>query len=107
MENFENIKVGDKVIIHYRWSNDYVEDVTKVTKTTFTAGGAVFRKDSGWERGGDKWTPKSAHVATEEKIEEIRKENLKRKYVSYLSTKVKYEDLPLEKLQEIYDIIKK
>lgn len=106
MDKFENIQVGDQVIVHQRWSGDSIETVTKVTKTTFTAGSRTFRKDSGWERGGDKWTPSHADIATEESMAKVMEGQMKAKYVRYFSS-FNYGELPLDKLQEIYQIIKK
>lgn len=106
MGKFDNIQVGDQVIVHHHWTEDTLETVDKVTKTTFTAGSFTYSKDTGWQRGGDRWTPNRADPATPEEILRVKAEALKRKYVNYLS-KYKYDELPIEKLEEIYQIIKK
>lgn len=60
MASFDDIKVGDEVVIHppnSRMSNSprYVAKVERVTRTQFVAGDYRFRKDSGSYIGGDGW----------------------------------------------------
>ena len=65
MASFDDIKVGDEVVIdppNSRMSSSprYVAKVEHVTRTQFVAGGYRFRKDSGSHIGGDGWH--NAHV---------------------------------------------
>ena len=60
MASFDDIKVGDEVVIdppNSRMSNRprYVARVEHVTRTQFIVGGYRFRKDSGSYIGGDRW----------------------------------------------------
>jgi len=52
--NFDNISVGDKVLVHTR-RFAYPRTVTRVTRTQFTAGGVNYRRSNGYEVGGDEW----------------------------------------------------
>ena len=106
MENFDNIKVGDKVIVHTRWHGDLIETVKKVAKTTFSTDSATFYKNTGWQRGGDTWTPKRAELATEERAAEVMKAQRKVRLANYLRG-FDFYSLPIEKLEEIYNLTKK
>jgi len=60
MASFENIGVGDEVVIdppNSRMSNRprYVAKVDRVTRTQFVVDGYCFRKDGGRYLGGDGW----------------------------------------------------
>lgn len=43
---------------------------------------ARFRRDSGWQCGGDRWSMKSISVPTEKEISDIKEENLRKALIS-------------------------
>lgn len=106
MENFEDIKVGEKLIMNRLWYDSQVGTVEKVTKTTFTVNGIVFNKNSGRQRGAyDSYSYWYVSRATEEQLARIKMETATKNYVNYLK-KFDYSKLPFEKLQEIYKLTK-
>lgn len=57
MRNFNNIKVGDKVVVcssngYHWWNGERPQEVTRVTKSYFEVDGNLYRKDNGECRGG-------------------------------------------------------
>ena len=64
---FDDIKVGDVVILQTPYRST-IEKVTSVAKTIFCAGGIRFRKDDGWQYGGDKYTSVLVRRGTNEEI---------------------------------------
>jgi hypothetical protein len=50
MENFDNVKVGDKVIVVTNWGL-HIKEVTHVTPKRFKVGNDVFNKCDGSEYG--------------------------------------------------------
>ena len=106
---FENVKIGDKVVIRRRFSKSSIATVKKVNKASFVVDcgnyDMTFMTLSGKEKGGDKWTSAYAYPATEEMIEKVRKENMKSNYLYAISI-CKFEDLPYETLEQIYNLIK-
>ena len=105
---FEDIKVGDTVIIDQRWQGSHIVKVSKVTKASFTVdwGNAQisFSKNGGWQRNGDKWTPWHAHEATEDRIREIREAQFRAKLLRRI-TNYKFEDAPTALLYQVCQII--
>lgn len=75
--SFADVKVGDEVIIAppgYGRSRRSVCKVERVTATQFTAGGYRFRKNSGWQIGGDTYHSARARHATPELIQAVQLE---------------------------------
>jgi predicted transcriptional regulator len=106
MEIFDDIKVGEKLIMSRLWFDPQVGVVEKVTKATFTVKGIVFNKKDGHQRGAhDSYTYWHVSRATEERLAEIEKNTKIKSYVAYLQ-KVDYSKLPLETLEEIYNLTK-
>lgn len=77
MASFEDIKVGDEVIIDPPFSSKprYVAKVERVTKKQFVAGGYRFRKDSGSQVAGDTWSFAVVHHPTPELLAKVNTEN--------------------------------
>ena len=107
---FEDIKVGDKVIVEPHWGTNYVAVVKKVGKASFVACRGTheitFLKRSGREKGGDSWTPTYARLATEELIEKTEKECRKEKYIRTCQN-FDFKSLSYETLEQIYNILTK
>lgn len=109
MAEFENVKIGDKVVISRHFGGRSIATVKKVNKASFVVDcgnyDMTFMTLSGKEKGGDSWTPTYAYPATEELIEKVRKENRKANYI-YAIRNCKFEDLSYETLEQIYNLIK-
>lgn len=105
MEKFDDIKVGEKLIMSRLWYDPQVVTVEKVTKATFTANGVVFNKSDGYQRGGDSYTKWHVYTATEEQLSKAERDATTKRYANYLKN-FDYSKLPLEKLQEIYNLTK-
>lgn len=69
----DNVKVGDKLIMTSRW-NRTILTVEKAQKNFVIAKGYKFRKSNGTLVSSDCWTSASAEIATEEDLEDFRKE---------------------------------
>lgn len=107
MARFDNIKVGDKVIISGQSFGKGVATVTKVNKTSFVCNCGSFNltfKFDGIERGGDIWTRWVCLPWTKETEDEIIIENHRRKLLNKIN-KTSFNDLSTEKLEEIFKII--
>ena len=104
MKELKDLVVGDDVLVtgmYYR----RIAKVDKVTKTQIIANNARFRRDSGWQCGGDRWNVRRISVPTEKEMTEIKEENLRKKLIFAISsTNFKY--LPIAKLEQVYNIIK-
>lgn len=103
----KNLKVGDKVIVHYAGRGFVprsVQIVTKINKTTVVVGRDLYSL-AGVSRGGDAWSKTYIFPYTEEEENKILLEEEHRKLQFYLSNRVKWDDLPIEKLREIYKIV--
>lgn len=58
MNDFDDVKVGDKIFIdqgRYGAMDCHVLEVTRVTKTQFVAGGRSYKKDRGLRIGDSTW----------------------------------------------------
>lgn len=104
MKELKNLVVGDDVLVsgmHHR----RIAKVDKVTKTQIVVNNARFRRDSGWQCGGDSWSRKSISVPTEKEISDIEEENL-RKTLIYVISSSDFERLSTDKLKQVYNIVK-
>ena len=104
---FEDIKVGDTVIISSPW-NKTIGEVVKVTKTTFCTEKARFRRDDGrlWGTSRDYCT-RYAKKATEEEIRELRIEATRQKLYFKVKGLLEHHYPSLEDLKEIHSILNK
>lgn len=57
MKELKDLVVGDNVLVTSRYYR-CIAKVDKVTKTQIIANNARFRRDSGWQYGGDSWNRK-------------------------------------------------
>lgn len=105
MEELENLKVGDKVIVSGLYCHDRVIQVERVTNKYIFVESVKFSKAFGrlsWCRTS------SAHIkpATEEDIRRVEEETEKRNIVNYL-TKIHFKELSYETLVAIRNIVEK
>jgi len=102
MENFENVKVGDKVVLGYAWHDD-IEEVIRVTATLFvTKRGYKFRKKDGCEQGRGYV---HARYATPEDIERIA---LERNHIELVRKcgDIRFKTLSIQQLEDILKIVR-
>ena len=105
--NFENVKVGDNVVIAGRFTApDTVGVVEKVTNTCFVVKGLYYYKKDGWQRGGDTWTRSHVRWATEDVLQQMRERETRDIMVRYITMKFDYNNVPTDKLKEVYETIK-
>lgn len=104
MKELKDLVAGDDVLVT-GISHRCIVKVDKVTKTQIVVGNTRFRRDSGWQCGGDRWNVRRISVPTEKEISEIKEETLRKKLIFAISsTNFKY--LPIAKLEQVYNIIK-
>ena len=104
MKELKDLVVGDEVLVigmHRR----RIAKVDKVTKTQIVVNNARFRRDSGWQCGGDSWNRKSISVPTEKEISDVEEENL-RKALIYVISSSDFERLSTDELKQVYNIVK-
>jgi ribosome biogenesis protein Tsr3 len=89
MAKFDDIKVGDQVIVnpHGYGRNRYLATVERVTATQFVADGCRFTK-RGWKLGHSTYLSAKADVATPELIQQVQVEQRYRKAQDKLRRKL-------------------
>lgn len=102
MSEFENLKVGDKVIISQTIWGERISKVTRVTNKQIEVGYCRYWKESGKQVGG------GSHllIATEERIKQIEDRKKLIELCAFLNS-THWEDLSLESLTTIVDCVKK
>lgn len=103
MKELKDLQVGDDVIVA-GMSCRRIAEIDKVTKTQIVVGNTRFRRDSGWQCGGDRWNVRRISVPTEKEISEIKEETLRNKLIFAISSS-NFKYLPIAKLKQIYNII--
>ena len=73
MAEFDDVKVGDQVVISNRHNTLRLASVEKVTKTQFIAGGVRFTR-YGREVGADSWSFSTVQQATTELVARVHAE---------------------------------
>ena len=104
MKEFKDLVAGDDVLVISRYYRR-IAKVDKVTKTQIIANNARFRRDSGWQYGGDSWNRKSISVPTEKEISDIKEENLRNNLV-YAISSFDFKRLSTDELKQVYNIVK-
>lgn len=104
MKELKDLVVGDDVLVtsmcHRR-----IAKIDKVTKTQIVVDNVRFRRDSGWQCGGDSWNVKSISVPTEKEISDIKEENLRETLIYAIST-FDFKRLSTDELKQVYNILK-
>ena len=104
MKELKDLVVGDDVLVVGR-SCRRIAKIDKVTKTQIVVNNARFRRDSGWQYGGDSWNRKSISVPTEKEISDIKEENLRNTLV-YAISSFDFNRLSTDELKQVYNIVK-
>ena len=104
MKELKDLVVGDDVLVtsmcHRR-----IAKIDKVTKTQIVVNNARYRRNSGWQCGGDRWNVKSISVPTEKEISDIKEENL-RETLIYSISSFDFKRLSTDELKQVYNILK-
>lgn len=106
MENLEDIKVGDKVILYRRFQDRTVCKVDRLTKKFIIVEGRKYRKKDGFEAGDCGIYVSSIGIATEQEITEIEEENKRDAIIGYIRN-FRLSTLPIDVLEKVYKLIKK
>lgn len=106
MENLEDIKVGDKVILYRRFQDRTVCKVDRLTKNFIIVEGRKYRKKDGFEAGDYEIYVSSIDIATEQEITEIEEENKRDAIIAYIRN-FRLSTLPTDVLERVYELIKK
>ena len=104
MKELKDLIAGDEVLVTGTFHRR-IAKIDKVTKTKIVIDNARFRRDSGWQCGGDSWNRESISVPTEKEISDIKEENL-RKTLVYTISSFNFERLSIDELKQVYNIIK-
>lgn len=104
MKELKDLQVGDIVLIRSTF-NKRLAKVSKITKTQIVVDGTRYRKESGWQCGNDRWNCGILSIPTEDEIKSIREEEL-RKRLFYAISDFDFRNLSLDKLRQVYNIIK-
>lgn len=91
MNDLENAKIGDKLIVEGRW-NKQLLTVEKVQKNFVIAGNCKFRKATGYLVPTDRWNVVSAKIATKEDISDYYKERKRNRMINQCK-KIVFENL--------------
>lgn len=106
MENLEDIKVGDKVILYCKFQGRTVCKVERLTKNFIIVEGCKFRKKDGFEAGDCGIYVSSIGRATEQMIAEIEEEHKRYAIIEYIRN-FRLSTLPTDVLEKVYELIKK
>ena len=104
MKELKDLVAGDDVLVIGMYHRR-IAKVNKVTKTQIIIDNARFRRDSGWQCGGDRWNMKSISVPTEKEISDIKEENLRNTLIYAIST-FDFKRLSTDELKQVYNIVK-
>lgn len=107
MNELENVKVGDFVVLRGSYAHDdCLRKVERVTKSQIIVNKRRYRKNDGRIVGGGGWSYCYIRPATENDIERINKVRHKNKLLAFIR-KADLDNLSLESLQTICDVMKK
>lgn len=102
MSEFENLKVGDKVIVSERFWGEMIRNVMRITNKQIVVCNRHYWKENGKEAGGSSYLL----IATEERIKQIEDRKKATELCAFLNM-THWEDLSLESLTTIVDCVKK
>lgn len=104
MKELKDLVVGDDVLVK-GMNHRRIAKVDKVTKTQIVVDNVRFRRDSGWQCGGDRWNVRIISVPTEKEISDIKEENLRNTLIYAIST-FDFKRLSTDELKQVYKIVK-
>ena len=108
IENFDSLKVGDKVIIYGRYGSKGIATIDRITKTEIVVDdGTKFRKSDGMQVGHSMWSSYSCiAIATKERVEKMERERDIRNMRNYIERCLnRFNDKQLESICQLVDTI--
>lgn len=105
MKELKDLVAGDDVLVEGS-SSRRIAKIDKVTKTQIVVNNARFRRDSGWQCGGDRWNVRKISVPTEKEISDVKKEENLRKTLIYAISSFDFKRLSTNELKQVYNIVK-
>jgi hypothetical protein len=105
MKELKDLVAGDDVLVIGMHRRRIIAKVDKVTKTQIVVDNARFRRNSGWQCGGDRWNVRRISVLTENEISDVKEENL-RKTLIYAISSFDFKRLSTDELKQVYNIVK-
>lgn len=105
MNEFENLKVGDLVVVSGSFASK-LSKVMRVTKAQILVDSHHYWKKNGRLVGGNDWRYGRIKPATDEDIERINEREQKEELIAFIRRNA-WSNLSLESLQTIYDVVKK
>lgn len=107
MNEFENLKVGDLVVVRGNLIfGEELRKIERVTNSQIVIGSRRYRKKDGRLVGEGKWHCGFIKPATEKDIERINETKQKDELLTFIR-KVAWCNLSLDSLQTICDVVKK
>lgn len=109
-KNFENVKVGDLVVVHHCgwYSEDKLKKVERVTPKRFVVGGYYFNKTNG-EMVGERYS--YCYIPTDEEVSKVKRDckikSLKTIMLTVFSSPIIVQKMSEEELYMVYEIIKR
>ena len=104
MKELKDLQVGDEVII-YSVFRHTIGIIQKITKTQITVNGIKFRRETGIQISSDRWNTQQLCVPTEADMAKIKADEHRRKLQCFI-TNYDFKKLSIEKLKQVYNIIK-
>lgn len=104
MKELKDLVVGDDVLVTGMYHRR-ISKVGKVTKTQIVVDNARYRRNSGWQCGGDIWDRKNISVPTEKEISDVKEENFRKKLI-YAIRSFDFKRLSTDELKQVYNIVK-
>ncbi len=104
MNEFEQLKVGDEVILRRQFHADAAVKIDRITATQICASHWRFNRDTGRQIGGDRWSKVHLKIATPEGLSAIR-EIQERVNIIHAAREQELQKLALDQLRRINAII--
>lgn len=105
----KNLKIGDEVIIHYGGIRHGVlpkiSNVEKINKVTVSVNGILYNIKDGFERGRDHWSYRYITECTIEKKADLAVRYERADILTEIA-QTKWSEMPIEKLREVFAIIR-
>ena len=103
MNNLENVKVGDLLLINDRWG-EVVAVVERLTATLIVTGnGYRINRKSGCVHGGGQWNHISVRIASQEDVDRVRRGRYRVEMINKCG-KICFSNLSDSQLEQILEI---
>ena len=103
MNELENLKIGDWVIISGTYRKDKIATVDNITRRYIDVAGTKYSKINGFECSFSYGSTR-IHPATEEDVKRIKEQNRKDMYARFLKGR-DWNSYPIEVLEKVIEVI--